>query len=239
MHVEFKDKVVVVTGAAGVLGSAVSNAFLDAGARIVFVDQAGDRMEGIISEAVQDPERRLAVIANLMSAEEAEQMASEVIEQFGKLDVLVNTVGGYRAGTPLHETTTESWDFMIDLNARTVYNTCKAVIPYMLQRHTGSIVSIAARPGLAGRANMVAYSVSKSAVITMTESMAAELLEAGIRANCIIPGTIDTPDNREDQPDADFSMWVKPESLAEVILFLAHDMARDITGAALPVYGRT
>jgi NAD(P)-dependent dehydrogenase (short-subunit alcohol dehydrogenase family) len=239
VHIEFKEKVVIVTGAAGVLGTAVSQAFLEAGAQVVYVDVAGERMDSVISKATQDPEHRLAIVANLMSAEEAERIASEVIERFGKVDILVNTVGGYQAGKPLHETPQESWDFMLDLNARTVYNACKAVIPYMLQKSSGSILSIAARPGLTGRRNMAAYSVSKSAVISMTESMAAELLEAGIRANCIIPGTIDTPTNRKDMPDADFNKWVKPESLAQVILFLSHDMARDVTGAALPVYGRT
>jgi NAD(P)-dependent dehydrogenase (short-subunit alcohol dehydrogenase family) len=239
MNFDFKEKVAVVTGAAGALGSAVSQAFLEAGARVVYVDQAGERMEQILSEAAGDPTRRLGIEANLIAAEEAERMASQVIERFGQVDVLVNTVGGFRAGTPLHDTPKETWDFMIDLNARTVYNTCKAVIPFMLERETGAIVSVAARPGLAGKENMAAYSVSKSAVIRMTESMAAELLEAGIRVNCVIPGTIDTLANREDGPDADFSKWVKPVSLAKVILFLAHEMARDVTGVALPVYGRT
>jgi NAD(P)-dependent dehydrogenase (short-subunit alcohol dehydrogenase family) len=239
MQIQFQDKVVVVTGAAGALGSAVSKAFQDADARVVYVDQAGEQMKRIISEAARDQEHQLAVIADLISVEGAERMAAKVIERFGKLDVLVNTVGGYRAGTPLHETPLETWDFMIDLNARTVYNTCKAVIPHMLAGQSGAIVSVAARPGLAGKKNMAAYGLSKAAVIRMTESMAAELLDAGIRVNCIIPGTIDTPANREDMPEADFSKWVKPPSLAEVIMFLSHDMARDITGAALPVYGRT
>jgi NAD(P)-dependent dehydrogenase (short-subunit alcohol dehydrogenase family) len=239
MHLEFTDKVVIVTGAVGALGSAVSQAFLEAGAKVAYVDQAGEQMVRIAEIAAQEPERRLAAVADLISSEGAEQMASEVIESFGRIDILVNTVGGYRAGTPVHETTQETWDFMIDLNARTVYNTCKAVIPHMLRRKTGAIVSTAARPGLEGKENMAAYSVSKSAVIRLTESMAVELREAGIRANCVIPGTIDTNANREERPDADFSKWVKPESLAEVILFLSHNLSRDVTGAALPVYGRT
>jgi NAD(P)-dependent dehydrogenase (short-subunit alcohol dehydrogenase family) len=239
MNIDFSRKVAVVTGAAGSLGSAVSHAFLEAGAQVVYVDRAGKRMKQILSEVADDPTRRLGIVADLIAAEGAEQMASEVIERFGKVDVLVNTVGGYRAGKPLHETPQETWDFMLDLNARTVYNTCKAVIPYMLKMQTGAIVSVAARPGLAGKENMAAYSVSKTAVIRMTESMASELRDLGVRANCVIPGTIDTSANRDERPDADFSKWVKPESLADVILFLSHEMARDVTGAALPVYGRT
>jgi NAD(P)-dependent dehydrogenase (short-subunit alcohol dehydrogenase family) len=239
MNIDFSRKVAVVTGAAGSLGSAVSHAFLEAGAQVVYVDRAGKRMKQILSEVADDPTRRLGIVADLIAAEGAEQMASEVIERFGKVDVLVNTVGGYRAGKPLHETPQETWDFMLDLNARTVYNTCKAVIPYMLKMQTGAIVSVAARPGLAGKENMAAYSVSKTAVIRMTESMASELRDLGVRANCVIPGTIDTSANRDERPDADFSKWVKPESLADVILFLSHEMARDVMGAALPVYGRT
>ena len=239
MNIEFGEKVVIVTGAAGALGSAVSQAFLEAGAKVAYVDQAGGRMESIALEAAQDPEHRLAVVANLLSGEDPERMAGEVVDHFGCADILVNTVGGYRAGTPLHETPQEAWDFMMNLNAGTVYKTCKAVIPCMVLRNSGAIVSVAARPGLAGKRNMAAYSVSKSAEIRLTESMAAELRADGIRANCVIPGTIDTIPNREEQLDADFSRWVKPESLAKVILFLSHDLARDITGAALPVYGRT
>jgi NAD(P)-dependent dehydrogenase (short-subunit alcohol dehydrogenase family) len=128
---------------------------------------------------------------------------------------------------------------MMDLNARSAFITSQAVIPQMLKQGSGAIIHIAARPGLAGRANMAAYSASKSAVIRLTESMAAEYKEAGIRVNCIIPGTIDTPQNRRDMPDAETSKWVEPESLAEVILFLASQAARDINGAAIPVYGRS
>jgi NAD(P)-dependent dehydrogenase (short-subunit alcohol dehydrogenase family) len=166
-------------------------------------------------------------------------MATEVSDYFGGIDVLVNTVGGYRAGKALHETSLETWDLMMNLNARTVYNTCKAVIPHMLRARRGAIVSVAARPALAGKGKMAAYSASKAAVMRLTESMSAELLESGIRVNCVIPGTLDTPANREDMPKADSSRWVKPESLAGVILFLCSDLARDISGAAVPVYGKT
>jgi NAD(P)-dependent dehydrogenase (short-subunit alcohol dehydrogenase family) len=196
-------------------------------------------MERIAAKVADDPEHNLVVCADLMTLKGAEQMVSEVSDYFGAIDVLVNTVGGYRAGKALHETPVETWDLMMDLNARTVYNTCKSVIPYMLRSQSGAIVSVAARPALAGKEKMAAYSVSKAAVLRLTESMSAELRSAGIRVNSVIPGTIDTPANRKDMPDADTSRWVKPESLAGVILFLCSNMARDITGAAVPVYGRS
>jgi NAD(P)-dependent dehydrogenase (short-subunit alcohol dehydrogenase family) len=166
-------------------------------------------------------------------------MVAETIQHFGRLDVLVNTVGGFRAGTPVHETPLETWDYLMTLNARTAFITSQAVIPQMLKQGSGAIIHVAARPGLAGKANMAAYSASKGALIRLAESMAAEYREAGIRVNCIIPGTIDTPQNRRDMPDADTSRWVKPESLAEVIMFLASGAARDIHGAAIPVYGKS
>jgi NAD(P)-dependent dehydrogenase (short-subunit alcohol dehydrogenase family) len=239
MEINFNGKVVIVTGAVGALGSAVSQAFRQAGAKVAYVDRANERMERVAAEVAQDPEHNLVVCADLMTLEGAEQMATEVSDYFGSIDVLINTVGGFRSGKPLHETPKETWDLMMDLNARTVYNTCKAVIPHMLRSRSGAIVSVAARPGLTGKENMAAYSVSKAAVLRLTESMAAELRVAGIRVNCVIPGTIDTSANREDMPDADTSRWVKPDSLAGVILFLSSDLARDITGAAVPVYGRS
>jgi NAD(P)-dependent dehydrogenase (short-subunit alcohol dehydrogenase family) len=239
MDIQFEGKVVIVTGAVGALGSAVSQAFWQAGAKLAYVDRADERMEKVAARAAKDPQHNLVVCADLMTAKGAAQMATAVSDHFGAIDVLVNTVGGFRAGQALHETPTETWDLMLDLNARTVYNTCKAVIPHMLRSHSGTIVSVAARPGLTGKEKMAAYSVSKAAVLRLTESMAAELRGAGVRVNCVIPGTIDTPANRADMPEADASRWVKPESLAGVILFLSSDLARDISGAAVPVYGRS
>jgi NAD(P)-dependent dehydrogenase (short-subunit alcohol dehydrogenase family) len=133
----------------------------------------------------------------------------------------------------------QEWDFLMNLNARSVLVAMRAVLPHLLKRGNGAIVNIGARPGLAGKAKMAAYSASKSAVIRLTESVSAEVKDFGIQVNCILPGTIDTPQNRKDMPKADFSTWVEPESLANVILFLASHQAKDIHGAALPVYGRS
>jgi NAD(P)-dependent dehydrogenase (short-subunit alcohol dehydrogenase family) len=137
------------------------------------------------------------------------------------------------------ETPLKTWEFMMNLNARTVFLVCRAVLPHMMQQNQGRIVSIAARAALTGKAKMAPYVASKSAVIRLTESMAAEVKEQAINVNCILPGTIDTPRNREEMPDADFKKWVTPEALAEVILFLSSDAARAINGAAIPVYGRS
>jgi NAD(P)-dependent dehydrogenase (short-subunit alcohol dehydrogenase family) len=161
----------------------------------------------------------------------------KVVDHYGQIDILVNTVGGYRAGTPLYETPVKTFDFMYNLNARSVFITCQAVIPYMLEKKQGKIISVAARSAIKGVAKAASYDASKSAVIRLTESMAAELKLSGINVNCILPGTIDTPQNRKALPNADNNHWVTPEALADVILFLASDVSRAIHGAAIPVYG--
>jgi NAD(P)-dependent dehydrogenase (short-subunit alcohol dehydrogenase family) len=236
---DFSNKVVIVTGAAGNLGEAVARAFLQAGATIIPSDRGADRLPKIYPDIADSPEHFLATSVDFTDPEAVNALAAQVMERFGRIDVLVNTVGGYRAGKPLHETSLRTLDYLFDLNARTAFIASQAVIPHMLAQKGGKIISVAARPGLAGRKNMSAYSVAKAAVIRMTESMAAELKGEGINVNCILPGTIDTPQNREDMPKADHSRWVQPASLAEVILFLASDSARDVHGAALPVYGNS
>jgi NAD(P)-dependent dehydrogenase (short-subunit alcohol dehydrogenase family) len=153
--------------------------------------------------------------------------------------VLANIAGGFRSGAPVHETTLEAWQFMLDLNARTVLVTARAVVPHMRQQKSGKIINVASRDALQGRANSAAYAAAKSAVMRLTESMSAELKESGINVNCIIPGTLDTPQNRDATPDADFSRWVQPEEIASVILFLASPQARAIHGVCVPVLGLT
>lgn len=128
---------------------------------------------------------------------------------------------------------------MFNLNIRTVFIACQAVIPRFIQQHDGKIINVSARAGLVGSANMSAYSAAKSAVIRLTESMAVELKPERITVNCVLPGTIDTPQNRTEMPNADFSRWVLPESIAETILFLVSEAGRDISGAAIPIYGRS
>ncbi len=232
---DFSDRVVVVTGAAGNLGSAVARAFESAGANLTLVDRADGRLQRLFPDMANATSYFFANSVDLTDADSVQSMVDETIKNFGRIDVLVNTAGGYRAGTPVHETPLETWDFMLNLNARSVFLSSRAVIPQMLRQGSGKIISVAARAAERGRANMAAYSVSKSAVMRLTESMAAELREMGINVNCVLPGTIDTPANRQAMPNADYSRWVKPEIVAEVILFLASDSARTLSGASIPV----
>lgn len=234
---DFKDKLVVITGAAGNLGSSVAQEFLSYGANLVLVDHAQDKLGILFPELVNAKDHVIAEGIDLTKKEPIEGLVSEVSQLLGPIYALVNIAGGYRAGNPVHETPLETWDFLIDLNAGTVFNTCQAVIPNMIKEGSGKIVNIAARQGLRAGKNMGAYSASKSAVIRLTESMSAELKNHNINVNCILPGTIDTPENREAMPSSDFNRWVSPKAISEVILFLASPLARAIHGAAIPVYG--
>ena len=235
---DFSDRVVMVTGAVGNLGSAVARAFQAAGAKLVLVDRAADRLQRLFPDLVDSPNYFLATSVDMTDADAVEAMVDEAVKRFGRVDVLANTVGGFRAGTPVHETSFETWDFLLNLNARTVFTASRAIIPHMLRQGSGRIVNVAARAALKGGARMAAYSVSKSGVVRLTESMAAELKKDGINVNCVLPGTIDTPQNRKAMPKANHSRWVKPADIADVILFLASDAARAVQGAAIPVYGR-
>jgi NAD(P)-dependent dehydrogenase (short-subunit alcohol dehydrogenase family) len=161
----------------------------------------------------------------------------QVRQRFGRIDVLCNLAGGFRMGAPVHETSDKDWDFLFNLNARTVLNMAKAVVPGMIKSGGGKIVNVGAYAAQKGAARMGAYIASKSAVIRLTETMAAELREQNINVNCVLPTIIDTPENRAAMPDADPRKWVAPQDLAAVVLFLASDAARAIHGAAIPVTG--
>ncbi len=233
---DFTNRVVAITGGAGNLGMAVAKAFSDAGARLALIDRSPGKSAEAFSQL---GEHMIAPPTDVTDLNSVAASVQEIINKLGRIDVLVNTAGGYRAGTPLHETPIGDWDFMLNLNARSVFVMCQAVIPHMLRQGYGKIVNTASRAALSGDAYHAAYSVSKTAVVRLTESMAGELKDTGLNANCVMPGMIDTPQNRAAMPDADFSKWVAPEAIADVILFLASDGARAINGAAIPVYGRS
>jgi len=236
---DFTDRVAIVTGAAGNLGSAVARAFQAAGANLVLVDHKLDRLPDLFPELAGSPDHLLATSVDLTDEGAVQEMVDAALGRFGPVDVLVNTAGGWRGGKPVHETALDTLDFLFDLNTRTVFIASRAIVPSMLDRGSGKIINVAARAALGGAARNGVYSASKSAVVRLTETMAAELKHEGINVNCVLPGTIDTPQNRKAMPKADHSRWVPPEAIADVILFLASDAAWPVSGAAIPVYGRS
>jgi len=212
---EFSGKTVMITGAAGNLGAAVSKAFAGLGANVAPVD----------------------LPTNLLDQAQVDAAVKKTLQQSKRIDVLCNIAGGFRMGAPVHETSDKDWNFLFDLNARTVLHTARAVVPHMISAGGGKIVNVGAYAAQKGAAQMGAYIASKSALIRLTETMAAELREKNINVNCVLPTIIDTPQNRAAMPDADPARWVAPADLARVVVFLASDAARAIHGAALPVTG--
>ena len=218
---DFTGKHVVVTGAAGTLGSAVASAFHTNGARVTGIDIVeSDAAWNMTTADLIDPTTAAAAFAHL-----------------GSIDVLANIAGGFTMGDAVADTSDATWDFMMNLNARTVLNAARAVVPGMKAAGHGKIVNISARGGLRGSAAMGAYAASKAVVQRLTETLADELKADGINVNCILPSIIDTPQNRRDMPKARFDHWVPPEDIAAVVVFLASDAARSIHGASIPVEG--
>jgi NAD(P)-dependent dehydrogenase (short-subunit alcohol dehydrogenase family) len=221
----FEGQVVVVTGAAGALGSACADHFAAAGARLALLD------------VIEIPGKHFSRQVDLTDAHACKAAAEDIEAQVGPIAVLCNIAGGFAMGEAVHETSGETWDFLMGLNAHSVLNMARAVVPRMLARKHGRIVNIGAGAGQLAVAQMGAYSASKSVVIRLTEAMAAELKAEGINVNCILPSVIDTPANRKAMPNADFGKWVTPAAMAQVVAFLASEAAAPIHGAALPVSG--
>jgi NAD(P)-dependent dehydrogenase (short-subunit alcohol dehydrogenase family) len=227
--------VVVVTGAFGVLGSAVADLFLEHGARVALADVAPQPPPSVRHRPGAEPLVFGGV--DLGDMESTRRVMAATAMRFGGIDVLVNVAGGFQ-WEPLEGGAVETWDQLYAMNLRTAVVCCKAVLPAMLERGRGRIVNVgAAAAGRAG-AGMGAYAASKSGVQRLTESLSEEVKDRGITVNAILPGTIDTARNRADMPQADFARWVSPRSVAEVIAFLASDAASAVTGASIPVLGR-
>ena len=227
-------KTVLVTGASGNLGRSVALAFAERGDNLVLI---ASRRESLVAAFGSDDARRLLAPADLLDRKQVDGAVGAALARFGRIDVLCNVAGGFRMGPSVHETSDEDWNYLIDLNVRTMLNAVRAVVPHMIAAGGGRIINVGANAAQKGVAQMGAYCAAKSAVIRLTESMAAELRAKNINVNCVLPTIIDTPENRAAMPGADPAKWVAPADLAQVFVFLASDAARAIHGAALPVTG--
>lgn len=229
-------KIVLITGATGGLGTSVTAAFLDAGARIAGVDRA------LNQEKRQTATDRFApVAADLSTFEGASKAAEAVIAHWGRIDVLAHLVGGYAGGQSIANAGAASgdsiFDRMMNLNLRTAFHMFRAVLPQMRAQGAGRILAIGSRAAVEPSPRSGLYAASKAALVSLIRTVAAENADRGITANVILPGTMDTPANRASMPNADFSQWVPPAQVASLLVHLAGDDASAISGAVIPIYG--
>ncbi len=236
---DFTGRVVLIPGGLGPVGLGVTPAFLAAGATVVTVGE-GERTSELanVREQVGEAAARVSYRrANVLDEREVESLISGVIDDHHHLDILVNLVGGWMAGQPVTGLELSTWQRMLDLNATSAFLLAKHAARPMAQQHWGRIIHVSSRGARVGRRNAAAYAVSKNAVLALTEIQAEELRDANITVNAILPSIVDTPSNRASMPNADVSRWPKAEEVARVLLFLASDDAKLISGASIPVYG--
>jgi NAD(P)-dependent dehydrogenase (short-subunit alcohol dehydrogenase family) len=233
----FSGKVVLVAGGTGGLGRAVSLAFLREGAELVVTYRKDREFDGLKSVAGSDASRLSGCCIDVTDEAAVQQLIEGIRAEHGRLDVLVNAVGGYAGGVKLWELDTRTFDQMLALNLRSGYVLSRAAAREMLKQGHGAIVNVASKAALDHEAGAAAYAASKAAAVAMMDSLAADLKGSGVRVNSILPSIIDTDANRSAMPGADFTKWPNPEDIARVILFLCSDDAKVIHGAAIPVYG--
>lgn len=230
----FSDQVVLVTGGSGNLGGAVVRAFHASGAALIVPDRGVGRMADRFPELAGSPDHLLADEVDVTDPGQIDDLIRQVVARFGRLDVLVHTIGGYRGGEPVHETSPETWDFLYRLNARSAFVVSRAVLPAMLEQGRGAIILIGSHSALAAGGHDSAYSAAKSAVARLTESMAAEYKQQGIRVNAVLPAALVSAADLL----ADPARGVTPGAVAELILFLCSPEGAIINGALVPAFGR-
>lgn len=238
MNNEPTNRVVLINGASGGLGPAVVQTFRDEGASLVLTSRRLADLEQLSADLALDPVRTLHVAADLTKFVEVERVVQETRARFGKIDVVAHVTGGFSGGVPVAELDPDKWDFMLNLNLSAAFLVARAVLPGMLERGYGKMIFVSSRSGSQPTANLSEYTVSKSGLDMLVRVLAEETRQHGINVNAVAPSVIDTPTNRTFNPDADYATWVKPESIAGVMQFLASDAAHDVHGAIVPVYGK-
>jgi NAD(P)-dependent dehydrogenase (short-subunit alcohol dehydrogenase family) len=230
MMSEFRDQVVLVTGATGGLGEIVTRQFLDAGAHIVAVAAHWP--------TPPESQRVHPLQVDLTDPAQCRQAVTTTIDMHGRVDVLLHLVGGFTGGASIAETSDETWYRMLGINLHSTFNLCREVLPHMVARRRGRIIAIGSKAGTEPTARLGAYHVSKSAMHSLVRVIAEEIRGTGVTANVILPSTIDTPGNRAAMPGEDHTRWVSPGVIAQLIAYLSSDAAADINGALIPIYGR-
>ncbi|MDZ4797921.1 MAG: SDR family NAD(P)-dependent oxidoreductase [Bryobacteraceae bacterium] len=226
-----QDKIVLITGAKGGLGTFVTQACLDAGATVVGISRS-------IAKSDFDHPSFSAISAELSSGKAAKQVADQVLAEHGRIDVLIHLLGAFAGGSPAASTTDDVFDSMISLNLRSAFLMIRAVLPAMRSTGAGRILAIGSKAAVEAAPGAAAYAASKAALVSLVRSVAAENSDRGISTNIVLPATMDTPATRKSMPDADFSTWVQPAQVATLLVALAGDSLSQVNGAVIPIYGR-
>jgi len=234
--IDHTGKVILVTGPAGNLGAAVVERFLEEDTSLILPDRDPDRIFERYPALAASPRHLLIPGVDLMDIGSIQAAVNSALDVFGRIDCLVHTVGGFHMGEMVHEIDAQNWERMMDINVKTLLNMVKATFPVMVDQKDGMIITIGARPSLEGKKNMGSYSAAKAAVLRLTESLAKEGKSSGISARCVIPGTIDTAQNRRAMPDSNTKNWVKPAYLAEIIYQLCNRAYTPDENVIIPVY---
>ncbi len=230
-------KTAIITGGTGALGKAITLAFLEEGAQAACTYIVDKEKKQCLSLIENHEDRVVFMRTDVTKEKEVDKLIRSCKKRFGTVDILVNVVGGF-AYSPIKDTNQKTWDLMMNLNLKSAFLCSKHVLPRMIEQNYGKIINISSRPALKGSAGVGAYSASKAGVLNLTETIADEVKDYDINVNAVLPSTIDTPANRRDMPDADYSKWVRPEDIARVIVFLSSDDSKPISGAGIPVYGK-
>ncbi|HXM24338.1 MAG TPA: SDR family NAD(P)-dependent oxidoreductase [Terriglobales bacterium] len=225
-----QNKIALVTGADGGLGTQVTLALLDSGATVIGVSRK-------IQQSSFDGSSFIALSADLSSAQKAQTLVDGIAARFGRLDILAHLVGGFAGGKTIAETDDATFQRMLDLNLNSAFYVLRAVIPHMRRAGSGRIIAIGSRAAENPGPGVGAYSASKAALVSLIQTVVLENKDLAITANVILPGTMDTPANRKAMPGADTSKWVQPGSVASLIAWLASEAGKDVNGAVIPVYG--
>lgn len=231
-------KVALITGGTGALGRAVTAALVEAGASVgvtYVVDGEVPECKECLGTRANAP---LFIKANVTVEAEVQQLIQTMTQRLGRIDILLTLVGGYVGDLPVAQLPEATWDQMMNLNLKSAFLCCKHVVPVMQRGGGGRIVTVSSRAAIKVFPGISAYAAAKAGLLAFSDTLASEVLRDNITVNAILPSVIDTPANRKAMPGADYSAWVKPEEIARVLLFLCSDDSREISGAAIPVYGR-
>lgn len=227
----------LVAGGTGGLGRAVSLAFLEQGGKVAVTYRRQEEWDAFQSSAGASKERLEGYALDVTDETAVTGLIDGLLGKHGRLDALINTVGGYAGGVKFWDLDTRVFDRMLALNLRSGFVLSRAVVPVMLKQGYGAIVNVASKAAFDHASGAAAYAASKAAAVAMMDSLAADLKGTGVRVNSILPSIIDTEANRKAMPKSDFAKWPKPEDIARVILFLCGDDAKVVHGATLPIYG--